>query len=387
MKIKKTKNKNKNGKNNSVLKGYNLIPTSKAFNTNLSMNKRKTRNRSTNLKVSECALKFGMALKDPFSLQARGACIPTLPSKETFKQYAQTAVTMVVGSSGYGHFLLTPAVSNISPQCVYTNSATAGYGSSANPTLVSGGGLSSGWATTTLPLVFGASAFSSGTTDSETNLQGKIVSVGVKVRYTGTVMNCGGLITSYSSPTHADLWGIAPATLNNYVGVRRYVIKPGVTYIQSSGPSCEDDLDFPSAALRTGTTTLEYLQPWSGGLYLGGTAAGFDQYAVAASDSYGPAPIVFSIQSTPGNTFDVEFCMNVEYTGATANFLATPNVADPVGTSTMMTAASYANELLNSNPEKSIETVWKTALNRVGEELMPVAIGALTNGIKNMLKY
>jgi hypothetical protein len=246
-------------------------------------------------RLSSCAALYGRSLVNPFREGPFGACVPddnVLPSKK-LKCFSRG--TTVVGTAGYGQLFVVPL--NLA------NDVTLGYGSQAS---WAGAALaSSGTGVTTL---FRNGPYPVADLGND-GVQMRVVSCGIRLRYTGTELNKGGTIYTLEHPNHGSLAGMNEIAIAAYPTARTYPVTRSwisVTY----APVRAIELEY-----RTGAATAS-------------------------------AFLAMLIVSEPGNTFEFEVYQNFEATGEVES--QTKSESDIVGFASARTAVTKVDKTLPS---------------------------------------
>ena len=141
--------------------------------------------------LSECAARYACAIGAPFSAGAIGACVPSFPARPSFKVHSRINGTFSIGTAGVGYIGVAPCVSN-SQRCIYYTGSTF----TGTTLMVSGTGVNA-ITNTSNPYASGAFVPASQATDAMT---ARIISVGLRIRYTGTELNRGGIVYGLVHP-------------------------------------------------------------------------------------------------------------------------------------------------------------------------------------------
>jgi hypothetical protein len=150
--------------------------------------------------LAPCALHYLQAMEDPFSLNAE-VCIPDLHAVPSKKVKVTTRGAFEAGTQGEAFVALIPQCkTSDAGVLLITNSLYAG--TSTTPLPRSGTGLVS----------VNAAKLPYTTTDFDVNqtVRGRVVGVGLRVRYTGTELNRGGKLIALRHPDNADLIPFTP---------------------------------------------------------------------------------------------------------------------------------------------------------------------------------
>lgn len=244
----------------------------------------------TYFKLGHCAGKYAMSLADPFT-GPPDACMPVTPACLTRKVRAFVRTQAVIGTQGVGFAAMQPKACNnpilgfgIANQAAYVSTAAYAQASTVAMPILD---------TTT---VTGLGAFDhnsdyASSTFGDTQVQARLVSMGLRVRYAGTELQRGGRVILLEDPEHIG-WGrgasstLSLAQLLSYEKAKEH--KVGMDWISlcSTGPVVPQEFDFVGSPLTPfgGTVTNHYL--------------------------------VAFLQGVAGNVFDVEFYWNFEFTGS-----------------------------------------------------------------------
>lgn len=143
--------------------------------------------------LSPCVIKYASALENPFKV-IDGACIPDMHGVPSYKMRYHSKGTFSIGSAGVGYVAVNPGVQANNVTAIYhTNNSFTGT------SIVSSG---TGVQTVTFAgLPYASLDFGSG--DNQT--QGRLVGLGLRIRYIGTKLNEGGRVVMARHPTNKSL--------------------------------------------------------------------------------------------------------------------------------------------------------------------------------------
>lgn len=145
--------------------------------------------------LSKCARDYAKVLNDPLQAYDEGikACVPDAMCFPTLKRSFRLRGTFALGTAGNGFITVNPYGPGSNPALTFTTSTTV---------LASNGALNvaTNTSTETLPTAqFGNSAWGGG--DNEY----RIVAAGVKVGYSGALLDRAGTIAKFHAPHNDDL--------------------------------------------------------------------------------------------------------------------------------------------------------------------------------------
>lgn len=174
---------------------------------------------SRSIGLSHCAQKYALAISDPWSPQAQGACIPRHPSRPSQKITVFSRFQLSVGgatSSGtYGAIYVCPSLANDAPTLFYLDNTAE---LNALPSTAADIQKLLPFMKQVLPnSPYPSSAFQMTLGGgSGASVQGRIVSSGLSVQYMGSTLNQGGVYTMYVNPNHDNMLTYAPSTYSGY---------------------------------------------------------------------------------------------------------------------------------------------------------------------------
>lgn len=333
--------------------------------------------------LSECAAKMAVAIANPWSPLAKGACLPTSPARPTYKVTAFQRGIAYVGTNGFGYIIVQPTIANDVP---FSYSTTASYTGTSSDTFTpysaTPGTLKTGISVNNMNNIpYASSSIWNNTFPDNTTqyIQGRIVAVGLSVQYTGTTLNESGTLTCFSHPTHADLSYSNLSNVQAFVDSETKYAGRDKCWL-SSGPVSDEETMFDrttkamAAASNNPASSIfqsNLLFPWM-------TTDGLQNSSSAVT---GSAPMVAAFSGVAGQSYYFEVVAHLEYIGASAQVSATPNVADTVGLHKVIAATGKIPELREASPNKTYGQLMVEALKEVGREIMPIAGTALKTAV------
>lgn len=253
---------------------------------------------------------------------------------------------MAVNSSGQGYLLISPTLANDAPFAWYTINTVSNGGQATFTTTATGATSTTGVGAVTMSALPYTAAQLSGSSSDNSSVQGRMVSCGVRVWYSGTELNKGGTITAYVDPSHSNLYGETIAS----IGARREASVCPITEV-------------PYEFSIYGIDSSEY--EYETGQYLGNASAATYKLAasfpysgiewlsaadVAGSFNNGSAPaIIFFEAAAPNVSFRYEIVAHCEFVGSLAEGKTTVSTADTVGVEIVQNAASHATAEMGSS--------------------------------------
>jgi hypothetical protein len=276
--------------------------------------------------LSECARKYFTAIAYPFSSAAKGACLPYQPDKDSLKANALVRFTVTADASGNAFILVSPTLASDAVS-LWFNQTTG----TVPITVVAAGTPPANYSAVAMSSIpFTINNLASGT------VEGRVVSCGLRVTYTGSVSSMAGLYECYVDPSHQNLNATATGGASNIVGnvdlrVARVTSAPfemGFGPLQASEQQyrgrTDNNIGYVTAV---GISNCIGVWPWSNGTDINGLGPGYTGYLFQ-----GGCPILFMVRgAAAGATFYVEYTQHVEYIGKSANFGMTPSHNDVTG--------------------------------------------------------
>lgn len=285
------------------------------------------------LRLSACAAHYGLAIASPFNPKAAGACVPSFPARPSQKTAAKLVGQCTVGSAGFGFVVVAPVVCNDQPSVFSTNSA---YPSTSISATFAAAVPAQQTAANFSTLPFDATQVNDGNTAFNSNVAGRIVSVGLRIRYVGTELSRGGTIYGVHHPDHQSING---NTVSMFASLKECIKEPVTRKWVEIVASAIDpnETAYPDAVPWNYNGNMQSIMnkyPFSQGQILSGTGA----------DASMGAPILgFIITGEIGNVFEWEVIEHVEYVGRPAQSMLTLSHADAEGTSTITEVAASVN--------------------------------------------
>jgi len=321
------------------------------------------------LRLSNLATKLLRAYTHPFSREAEGAHFLDTPNIRSQKVMGFIRGTAVIGTSNFGFIAIAPTLANDTPCVYYTTTAYALAQTTPPPSdsaSITGGANYPAIATmSNLPY----------TKDQlnapiapNTIINGRMVSVSLKVSYVGTTLNQSGLSYIYSDPDCDNVLGpskaaaTAPGTTDGYN-----------TSQLSSKLACEIvDFDRKGAALiclPSGIASqTEYPQPASNTWrklypYCQGST-----YTInGTANTYGVASSVIAFTGVAGQSVYFEAVIHSEYEGpGVSQALLTSSIADSDGCDAVLGMLQNAQYASGRDPRLTFQQSVSQEMKRQG---------------------
>lgn len=272
--------------------------------------------------LSSCAAHYAVAVGSPFSREANGACVPTFPARMSQKITSYKSGTFFVGAQGFGFIGVTPCVAN-NANAIYHS--TASYNGTVID-YINGTGVA---ASPMASLPYNSTQLLGGDVTIPAPVTGRIVSVGLRIRYIGTELNKGGMCYCLVTPDHTNTQGFTMDTLATYQETIKVPVGRNWTTIVASAIEQAECAYPEEASVPVGdTATRRMLYP-------------FSQLNSLASTSLtiGAPIMVVCVTSSASNAFEYEVVEHVEYIGVATQAAATKSHSDQEGLSKVTEAA------------------------------------------------
>jgi len=333
-------------------------------------------------------MKYALAISEPFHPNARGACLPRFPSPPSQKTTGFARVTAAIGTTGFGFVTIGPCLANDGVAIFYTGStySQSGVYPLGGTNVLSTGVSSASFSNlpyTTAQLIGGEFSILSGIQVANREVvQGRVVSLGVRITYVGTTLNESGVYYVWSSPVHENAVGVAQAGAS-VLGTLADCEVCGTTR-----SPCEAVL-YPVSATESEyggqnsiTSAVTPVYPYCNGSF---TFNSDLTYVGPAGGLVGAQPLVIAMTGVPGSSYMVELVQHCEYTGTIVASVATPSDSDQAGFERVTAAAERIPQLKMAEPGKSMKDYMFSALKDVAMALKPIAISALKSGGMSLL--
>jgi hypothetical protein len=289
-----------------------------------------------------------------------------------------------VGTQGVGFVAVTPCLTNDIPTCFYTGMTYARN----DIAILAGNDL----------LTDGINpGFHNGPYNSADFYQlitrsapanGRIVSVGLKLNYTGTTLSQSGLVYGYRSAEHENCTeqpsvagaGASPITLAG-LGQRPDTIicptdREGCTITDYA--SCSSELEYSNQGDHANPTDSSLLvYPYC----KNGTGLTSDfTYSINSQIQIGHPTLMFAISGVPGTSFHFELILHLEYIGLSAAGKLSGTHSDILNTHRILNAANTVNRERSRNGGSAWSTFVK-ALKAGAKALKPHVVPAIEAGL------
>jgi len=322
--------------------------------------------KQTNIALSKCALKYALAIADPFSPNAKGVCLPVYPAAPSQKMTVFTRTMVTVGANSYGFVAFSPSLANDTIQSWYTNAYFTGTQFtplSATNVITTGVGFN----------IAAQIPYTSAQIAAQ-NVMGRIVTVGFRISYVGTTLNESGSYYLLTPPNHENVAKVANSV--NAAGAFQECTVCSITRDVcnlSSFPISPSETVYQTTL--TAGTSSGLLFPFS----LDDTGYNSGYSYVNAGYTTGACTSIIHFTGVPGSQFLVEQVMHVEYAGLLAASAATPSDSDQRGFEIVSAAAERLpmKKMNNGGPVDMLKLM-KESIMEVATALKPYAINALT---------
>jgi len=227
------------------------------------------------------------------------------------------------GTSGFGFVAIHPRFVNDRDSFTFSNNASTYTGTASSWSMGNGANLAAQPAGQTGIAIKTPYTFSQWDSDlANNNLQGRLISVGVELRYAGTLTDRSGTIISIADPTCRDVTGITVDSAMAQTHAVKYVNNSVDQAFVTVYPRKEFQRELLSDTESLAICLQEF--PNSNPLVY------FD-YSLSATNSKPPAVACFLINAKAGSQFTAEFTAFYEFAGTIPGCLTSAAPYTPAG--------------------------------------------------------
>jgi hypothetical protein len=337
------------------------------------------------LKLSKCGLRYLASYMLPFSPEAVGVCVPQ--NSTTPSQKVHTNSRFDITSTGNNIWLnVIPSLAQDSAIAMYTTQTLNDELLSADDTLAPGVVVVQQG---TNP--YAMSSYTQYDADGAQGISGRIVAVGVRVSYTGTTMQQGGLMYCYTSPKHDNV-SLLPGKdiANTPAGIGAFVdteIHP------VSRDFCEFSIIATSDRERnfgdqngTAPSDKTVIYPFSGGKDdLAGVGGYTYTYSFNGVPVCAPVACVLISGLPTGQTVHVEIITHFEVAGFFTSSTSTLNSAHPEDMGKIATVVGLIPSLRASMPTMDKWSLLKMAASTAAKIAVTYALPAAETALMGLL--
>jgi len=201
-------------------------------------------------------------------------------------------------------------------------------------------------------------------------VNGRVVAVSLRIRYTGTELNRSGNVYAYSDPARQTLYSLSATQLAARAGT--IVSEFGREFTQVDA-HIQTGYEAAYSKQAPGTSPYEEmdsLYPYSDGKYM------YDGLDVASVRAPGSVCLAAMVDGVPGATFYYEVVLHLEFIGIAASAVLTPSDVDATGTLIVATALDRIPRMIAAIPHdvrKRKKHYLLKALTAVWHEVKPLA--------------
>lgn len=271
--------------------------------------------------LSECARTYFDAIARPFSETARKSCLPTFPSVASQKVSAVTNGVARIGTNNLGFITVSPCLAGNVDAIYHTNALS-------NSTAINVNSLDNvGISSPSLPYAY--SQLVDGNASKPSSIRGRLISVGLRIRYIGTELNLGGRMVGYVSPTHSNLNGATYHDLaSRSEAVRMTVSREWSELVVYANTT--DEMEYPGHVHNTSGSVESLRSAYPLSNY---------EFIHDSLSQTGGAPMAFMFTGEAGNEFEFEVVTHCEYVGPATAGMTSESHCDVIGTSRVQNAA------------------------------------------------
>jgi len=296
--------------------------------------------RKAGRKISGCALKWAISIADPWSQAALRACVP-IGGRDSQKVCSYVRTSCHIGTQGFGFCLIAPTVVNNLHMMFYTHPSYTQTNVnilSANDTFVAG-----------VETAFNRNSPYTGNDLNTEKCAARIVSCGLRIRYTGKEINRGGLVYLLRSQHHRSVqyydnspdgtgsptsWG-TDAHCHIEPNDRRW-------HVICDHALRREEMEMDSIIEESKEGPSSFYYPYSNGqdTFYNPLTNAFYTYNGGFSN-VGVPTFGALFTGTPGESLEIEYIQHSEFAGRIMQYAATGTPADPMGAEKVMAAANH----------------------------------------------
>jgi hypothetical protein len=261
--------------------------------------------------------------------------VPTAPPRPSQKvTLVATGNVVCSATTGYGMLLVHPCISSTRASITYSNSSTYAGGAALTRSNAAIAGLAG---IVMNPVYVDAQLTAEGGLGvGSTSISWRIVSMGIRMRYTGVAQNRAGTVYAISAPDNNDLSGETLQTMYSYPHKVRYNVQEHAVYELVAYGRNTNELSFQNCN-----------QLWNGSNWYpySSSPGSYWDYGSGSAANSGGAVAAFLLEcptAAPG-TFSFDVTMHLEYAGTPIGYLGTPSPADTQGISTVHSVAEQVS--------------------------------------------
>lgn len=255
--------------------------------------------------LSVCGKRYAIACADPFDPEARGACVPAFPLRDSEKFHSfQRGVLTLSSANGFGFVMASPTLAS-DGTAIYHSLGSYASANTINADVVKRSALEA--SAQTLGSGYTEAQLKSGNLISANAVSGRIVSAGLRVRYIGKNDDMAGRMIGFVNRDHGNINN----TLASDIMKRDDIINVPVTREWATitiAAQHRSELEYPDAYHVDGDAQDAILKvyPFSARSAFGTSAP---------DNENGGAPMVWIMIGTASTQYEYEYVQHSEYVG------------------------------------------------------------------------
>lgn len=307
-------------------------------------------------------MQFFQSIARPFSSAALGACLPYSPDRNSLKVTTLDRFSLTATADGTCYIAIAPCLAN-DAYYIYYNGASSTMTwpyiyADVEPVPPQGFYQTHNGPFTTSQLRYGALSA----------VSGRVVSVGIRITYTGTVSNMSGTYFANVPPDHqcVNQAGYNPSNVLAFLETKVSRVT-GAPFEMGFAPSTpEEHKYFGINEQHTfgANNTTQAIYPWSSGKDANNKTSGTSGYIQTGA----PCILAGVLGATNGAPFYVEVIQHLEFCGKGAAYGLTPSHNDEQGAGMVQAASERATAEYNASGDTSWATTMAKSFNKVMSE-------------------
>jgi len=292
---------------------------------------------------------------------------------------------MAIGTSGMGWIIGTPSIANDSPSLFYTN-ASAGPTNYVNP-FSANNTLNTGCIAAYHNGPYAGSVFSLSGTQNDLKANARVVSIGIRLTFTGPVTTMQGSYTVYSAPQHRNCSGFnAAKILTDPTGLYKPITREPFEIVMGPTADATEVAQGLEVTPVVDGVSDNLLYPWSTTSlwYTDTTVANYHTYNVSYGTAGNPVWLIV-VNGHAGDLVHVDYIQHMEAWGESMAASVTENDEDISGASAVLSALAGIALRKPATPDRDNYSLLYEGLASTAAALAPMVLPSSATSLAKML--
>lgn len=268
----------------------------------------------------ECGARFIRCCRNPFDPAGFGACIPSMPIRDSFKYQMKAEGTFQLNKNGLGGLFVSPCLAYDRPS-LWISTDVTNY--SVGTAMV----VSNGFVSQNASGQFKYSDLKPVSKSERPLVAARILAVGIRIRYIGREDHMEGSSTAFADPNHANVNELSLNKVNTRSEAQTKVTNREWQTINMIGITSQER-EYTSWSTQYGDPNTEETQvhmayPWADDTPLE------DNAQFPAFMQYGAANAGFWVSGPKESLYQYEYIAHCEAVGQSCANMTSPNAAVP----------------------------------------------------------